>query len=140
VPLQPWMKLLSTDDHVIEHPTVWSDRLPAKYQEAGPRIIEKMPDKGAASIPLSPGMDFQIEQHYTGKPVQMWKYEDREYPNIALNAVAGRAKEDYGVDPVRFDEMLPGCWDPVARLAELGWEPTGPTLVDDLTSGSYAGR
>jgi nucleoside-diphosphate-sugar epimerase len=23
---------------------------------------------------------------------------------------------------------------------ELGWEPTGPTLVDDLTSGSYAGR
>ena len=119
MPLQPWMKLLSTDDHVIEHPTVWSDRLPAKYQEAGPRIIEKMPDKGAASIPLSPGMDFQIEQHYTGKPVQMWKYEDREYPNIALNAVAGRAKEDYGVDPVRFDEMLPGCWDPVARLADM---------------------
>jgi nucleoside-diphosphate-sugar epimerase len=24
--------------------------------------------------------------------------------------------------------------------SELGWEPTGPTLVDDLTSGSYAGR
>jgi nucleoside-diphosphate-sugar epimerase len=23
---------------------------------------------------------------------------------------------------------------------ELGWEPTGPTLVDDLTSGSYAAR
>jgi len=50
---------------------------------------------------------------------QLWKYEDREYPNIALNAVAGRSRENYGVDPVRFDEMLPGCWDPHARLADM---------------------
>ena len=27
MPLQPWMELISVDDHLIEHPKVWSDRL-----------------------------------------------------------------------------------------------------------------
>ena len=34
------MKLISTDDHVVEHPRVWSDRLPARYQEAGPSFVD----------------------------------------------------------------------------------------------------
>ncbi len=29
-------------------------------------------------------------------------------PNIGLNAVAGRPKEEYGVEPTAFDEMRPG--------------------------------
>ena len=29
-------------------------------------------------------------------------------PNIGLNAVAGRPKEEYGIDPTSFDEMRPG--------------------------------
>ncbi|MGX7680059.1 amidohydrolase family protein [Jatrophihabitans sp. DSM 45814] len=116
MPLQPWMKLLSTDDHVIEHPKVWSDRLPAKYQDAGPRIIEKMHDANTPGISIG---GLAVEQHFNDKPMQLWQYEGRQYPNIALNAVAGRAKSDYGVDPVRYDEMLPGCYDPVARLADM---------------------
>ncbi|MDT7613812.1 MAG: hypothetical protein QOF00_1259 [Pseudonocardiales bacterium] len=28
MPLQPWMKSLSVDDHLIEHPRVWTDRRP----------------------------------------------------------------------------------------------------------------
>ena len=31
------MKLISTDDHVVEHPTVWSDRLPAACARPDPR-------------------------------------------------------------------------------------------------------
>ena len=27
MPLQDWMKIISVDDHVIEHPQVWQDRL-----------------------------------------------------------------------------------------------------------------
>jgi len=33
MPLQPSMKLLSVDDHLIEPPHVWTDRLPKKYLE-----------------------------------------------------------------------------------------------------------
>lgn len=31
--------LISVDDHVIEPPNVWVDRLPAKYLELGPHWI-----------------------------------------------------------------------------------------------------
>ena len=32
--LPPDAQIVSVDDHVIEHPNVWTDRLPAKYREA----------------------------------------------------------------------------------------------------------
>ena len=31
-------KFISVDDHVIEPPTVWLDRLPAKYHDVAPRV------------------------------------------------------------------------------------------------------
>jgi hypothetical protein len=99
MPLQPWMKLLSVDDHLIEHPRVWTDRLPKKYQDRAPQIKE-----------------FPID----GKPpMQMWVYEGRTYPNIGLNAVAGKKPQEYGIEPVRYDDMIPGCYDPKARVADM---------------------
>jgi predicted TIM-barrel fold metal-dependent hydrolase len=89
------VQVVSVDDHVIEHPTVWSDRLPARFQEAGPRIVE-----------LDGGM-------------QAWSFEGRVIPTIGLNAVAGKDPKDFGLDPVRFDEMLPGCYDVRARIADM---------------------
>ena len=99
MPLQPWMKLISVDDHLIEHPMVWQDRLPEKHRERGPRIVET-PREGLSSI-------------------QSWRYEDRSYPYIGLNAVAGKRPEEYGLEPVRYDEMIPGCYDPKARIADM---------------------
>ena len=40
MPLQDHMQLISTDDHLIEHPRLWTDRLPAAMQDAGPSIVE----------------------------------------------------------------------------------------------------
>ncbi|MGO9030457.1 amidohydrolase family protein [Mycobacterium sp.] len=100
MPLQPWMELVSVDDHLIEHPRVWSDRLPTKHREAGPKIIEwERPD--------------------TGQMCQVWEYEGRIYPYIGLNAVAGKTPEQYGIEPVRYDDMIPGCYDPKARVADM---------------------
>ena len=31
-------KIISVDDHVIEPPNVWQDRLPEKFKAVGPRI------------------------------------------------------------------------------------------------------
>ena len=36
---EPLPKIISVDDHVVEPPNVWQDRLPAKYAEIGPRIV-----------------------------------------------------------------------------------------------------
>jgi len=89
------VQVVSVDDHVIEHARVWLDRLPARDADAAPRVVE---GEGGR---------------------QMWKYEDRLLPTIGLNAVAGKDPRDFGVEPVRFDEMLPGCYDPVARVKDM---------------------
>ena len=99
MPLQASMKLLSVDDHLIEHPRVWEDRLPIELRERGPRIVE-IPREG---LP----------------PMQSWLYEGRPYPYIGLNAVAGKKPEEYGLEPVRYDDMIPGCYDPKARLVDM---------------------
>jgi predicted TIM-barrel fold metal-dependent hydrolase len=89
------VQVVSVDDHVVEHPRVWSDRLPARFQDAGPRIVEL---EGGA---------------------QVWRFEGGVLANIGLNAVAGKDPKEFGLDPVRFDEMLPGCYEVEARLADM---------------------
>jgi len=89
------VQVVSVDDHVVEHPRVWSDRLPARFAEAGPRISEL--DGGA----------------------QVWTFEGGILPNIGLNAVAGKDPKEFGLDPVRFDEMLPGCYEVKARVEDM---------------------
>src|SRR5881392_3337654 len=95
MPLQDHMRILSVDDHLIEHPNVWQDRLPDKFKEAGPRIIE------------------DANGHH------VWQYEGRLYPQIGLNAVAGKKPEEYGMEPVRYDQMIPGCYEPAERLKDM---------------------
>ena len=31
-------RIISVDDHVVEPPTLWVDRLPKKYRDVGPRV------------------------------------------------------------------------------------------------------
>lgn len=109
MPLEEHMQLVSVDDHLIEHPNVWQDRLPQKYLEAGPRVIE------------STGTE--VDQYGFGQKIsagkQVWTLEGKVYAQLGLNAVAGKPRDQLGTDPVRFDEMIPGCYDPKARVADM---------------------
>ena len=95
MPLQDHHQIVSVDDHVIEHPRVFTDRLPAKFQEVAPKIVE-------------------TEQGH-----HVWLYEGNYMPNIGLNAVAGKAAKDFGMEPVRYEDMIPGCYDPVERIKDM---------------------
>ncbi|WP_459968650.1 amidohydrolase family protein [Mycobacterium sp. MUNTM1] len=94
MPLQEHHQIVSVDDHLIEHPRVWQDRVPAKFREQAPRIVE-------------------VNDNH------MWTYEGNMSPTIGLNAVAGKPPEQWGVDPIRYEDMIPGCYDPVARVADM---------------------
>lgn len=104
MPLQDYMKIVSVDDHVIEHPRVWSDRLPEKYKGSGPQIIEGPQGN------------------------HIWKFEGQEFPYIGVNAVAGREPKDFGMEPVRYDDMIPGCYDPHARVKDMDLDGTQAAL------------
>ncbi|MFF5010453.1 amidohydrolase family protein [Streptomyces phaeochromogenes] len=118
MPLQDHMQLISVDDHLIEPPSLWTDRLPKKFQEAGPRIVEM-------DVSENTGDDAMVATLFNAggatkkRLAEVWTYEGRVYPNIGLNAVAGKPPEEYGMDPTRYDDMLPGCYDVHARVTDM---------------------
>jgi predicted TIM-barrel fold metal-dependent hydrolase len=89
---QSW--LISVDDHVIEPPNVWADRLPARYRETGPHMVEV------------DGME-------------VWRYEDKQVPTAGLAATAGKAKDEFNPDPIGFRDMRAGCYDPIERVKDM---------------------
>jgi len=114
MPLQDTHQIVSVDDHLIEHPRVWQDRLPEKFREAGPRIVE---------------VDGQ----------HLWSYDSTLYPTIGLNAVAGKPIEEWGTDPVRYEDMIPGCYDPVARVKDMDLDGVQSALCFPSFPGFAAG-
>ncbi|WP_216892618.1 amidohydrolase family protein [Nocardia alni] len=115
MPLQNHHEILSVDDHLIEHPRVWQDRLPQKYREVGPRIIE------------------DENKHH------VWRYEGRNFPQIGLNAVAGKDPRDFGTEPVRYEDMIPGCYDPAARVKDMDLDGVKAAMCYPSFPG-FAGR
>jgi len=116
------MQLISVDDHLIEPPSLWTDRLPKKFHENGPRIVEmdmsdQLGDEGLSATLLSAAR--QGGRQGAQEPAQVWLYEGRVYPNIGLNAVAGKKPQEYGMEPIRYSDMLPGCYDVHARVADM---------------------
>lgn len=91
IPLD-WM--ISVDDHVLEPPNVWLDRVPAKDRDRAPHL-----ERDATS--------------------ECWVYEGRRIPTTGLAAVAGKSKEEFNPEPVTYAEMRPGCYDPRARAGDM---------------------
>ena len=48
-----------------------------------------------------------------------WRYEGTEVGNVALNAVAGRPKEEYGIEPTSFADIRAGCYDIMERIKDM---------------------
>ena len=87
--------VISVDDHIVEPPHTFEGRLPAKFAERAPRVVEH--DDGT----------------------QSWTFEGHDLPNVGFNAVVGRPVTEYSFEPTRFDEMRRGAWDIRARIADM---------------------
>jgi predicted TIM-barrel fold metal-dependent hydrolase len=87
--------LISVDDHVLEPPNVWTDRVPGKDRDRAPHMETD-----------DTGLDF-------------WVYDGKRYPHSGLSAVVGKSKEEFSPEPLPYSEMAPGCYDPVARVEDM---------------------
>ena len=110
MPLTDEIKMISVDDHLVEPPGVWVDRLPAKYHDRCPRVEEVTEDRVEA---------FYATTVHLTRGSQIWRYEDLIEPNVGLTASAGTELSRKNLSPVRFEQMRRGAWDPVARLADM---------------------
>jgi predicted TIM-barrel fold metal-dependent hydrolase len=89
------MILISVDDHVVEPPDMFVGRLPEKYAADAPRMVR------------------------TDDGFDVWKFRQYTIPNSALNAIAGRPKDEYGLEPQGLDEIRPGCYDVDERVKDM---------------------
>jgi predicted TIM-barrel fold metal-dependent hydrolase len=87
--------LVSVDDHLIEPPGLFEDAMPRAYADRAPRMVVK--EDGT----------------------YVWRFEGEEIANIAINAVAGRPGEEWGIEPTSLDELRPGTYDVHERIKEL---------------------
>jgi predicted TIM-barrel fold metal-dependent hydrolase len=86
--------LISVDDHVLEPPHLWVDRVAAKDRDRAPHQV------------VEGDMEF-------------WVYDGKRYPSSGLSAVAGKKKEEFSPEPVTYAEMRPGCYDAKARIEDM---------------------
>jgi predicted TIM-barrel fold metal-dependent hydrolase len=107
-------KIVSVDDHVIEPPHVWQDRLPSKYKDVGPRV-ERHPLGEMTFV----GGKFAYAPGTEGDPCDWWHYEDLLIPQTRLSAAVGFDRDDVKIVAITYDEMRKGCWDPGARLEDM---------------------
>ena len=106
-------KIISVDDHVIEHGRVWLDRLPAKYHDVGPRTMQ---ERGKMQFV---GGVFSYEPSDEGELCDWWLYEDKRVPQTRLSAAAGFDRDEVKVTGITYEEMRRGCWDPKARIEDM---------------------
>jgi predicted TIM-barrel fold metal-dependent hydrolase len=87
--------IISVDDHLVEPPHMFEGRLPAKFQDLAPKVVE------------------------TEEGHEVWQFDGRVFFQVGLNAVVGRKREDWKVEPTRFDEMRRGCFDIHERVRDM---------------------
>ncbi len=113
------MPVISVDDHLIEPPDLFEGRLPSALAAGAPRVVE-----------LANG-------------TQSWIFEGNSYPNVGLNAVVGRPRAEWSMEPARFDEMRPGCFDIESRIQDMDragiWASLCfPSLVSGFCGAVYS--
>jgi predicted TIM-barrel fold metal-dependent hydrolase len=87
--------LISVDDHLIEPPDLFVNHLSPEHLERAPKLVRN--EDGA----------------------DVWTFGPAKIETVALNAVAGRPKEEYGMEPQGLDEVRPGCYDVHERVKDM---------------------
>jgi predicted TIM-barrel fold metal-dependent hydrolase len=110
-------KIISVDDHITEPATVWSDRLPSKYADVGPRVhrlpVKQMTFVGGTFTAI-PG-----EKGDEGPLADWWFYEDLRRPLTRLDTAVGFSRDEVILAGITYDEMRQGSYKLKERLEDM---------------------
>jgi len=110
-------KIISVDDHITEPATVWSERLPSKYADVGPRIhrlpVKQMTFVGGTFTAI-PG-----EKGEEGPLADWWFYEDLRRPLTRLDTAVGFSRDEVILAGITYDEMRQGSYKLKERLEDM---------------------
>ena len=108
--------VISVDDHLVEPAGMFEGRLPGGFQERAPKIVE------------------------TPEGHQVWEFDGGRYTQVGMNAVAGRRPETVALEPFRFDQMRPGCYDIDARIADMDLNGVWASMNFPSQVSGFCGR
>jgi predicted TIM-barrel fold metal-dependent hydrolase len=103
--------LVSVDDHLIEPQDMFVKHMPARFKDRAP-----------------------VVRHGTNG-AHHWQIEGQKAPGLGLNAVAGRPKEEYGYEPVSYEQVRAGCYNVDARIGDM--DANG--VLGSICFGSFPG-
>jgi predicted TIM-barrel fold metal-dependent hydrolase len=129
-------RIISVDDHVVEPPDLWSSRLPAKYQDRGPRIKRQKITLGGPTTGGG-GMTW-VEDTENGVWSDVWYYDDLVSPLMMLSAAVGF--DEVGFNLTTFDEIRKGAWDKHERLADMAANHVDAAICFPNTLPRFCGQ
>ncbi len=106
--------IISVDDHVVEPPNVWSDRLPKKYQDVGPRVI-RAPMGEITFV----GGQLTVKPGSEGFPTDWWYYEDLKRPLLRVDSAVGVPRDEVTMRGITYEDMRPGSYKVAPRLEDM---------------------
>jgi predicted TIM-barrel fold metal-dependent hydrolase len=86
--------LISVDDHLIEPPDLWVNRVSARDRDRVPRV-----------------------ERIDG--IDTWVYEHHRTTVFGILVAAHLSRKDYSPAPVNYEDMPSAYYDPVARIADM---------------------
>ncbi len=105
------MVLVSVDDHLIEPADMFDRHMPARFKDRAPKVV------------------------HGSNGAHQWQLEGLRAPGLGLNAVAGRPKEEYGFEPVSYEQVRKGCYDIDARIEDMN----ANGVLGSICFGSFPG-
>ena len=86
--------LVSVDDHAIEPPNAFARHMPARFKGREPHVVKR-------------------------DERDVWVFEEQATGYMGLNSVVGRPKEEYGMEPLGYDQMRRGTWSIMDRVDDM---------------------
>ncbi len=87
--------VISVDDHVIEPPDTWTSRVPAKFRDRCPKVVER------------PGDGFA------------WDFDGEVRMFSGLMCSVGAPPSEWRRQIPTFNDLYQGCYDPKKRLQDM---------------------
>ena len=115
-------KIISVDDHVVEPPTVWQDRLPSRFADRAPRV-----KRTVGRMVYDGGLRFTEGDGPGSAPMDLWLYDDLTWA-IPRGMAQVDHLEELSARSITYDEMVPGCYDQSARIAAMDANHTEASL------------
>jgi predicted TIM-barrel fold metal-dependent hydrolase len=115
-PLPLWCPVLSVDDHVLEPPNIFVDRVPSALRDKVPHVT------------------------YDDEGVPTWQINGKSMPLEIVNGAVGRPMSEWDFSPQKYDEMREGVWNPLKRVSDMHLDGVYASVVFPSTLFGFGGR